>query len=205
MPANNPMAYVSDIGRRNRRKSREDVERGGMVEDEYLERARAYDPSEAARTAARASFEEVEEDFGRNLETLRGSQVARGRVGSQSGFGFEEEDELYRESMAPLMRTLAQNALQTSRLNLENIRDIGGYGERTTMRGLDLAASERDAGLQLEEMRRRDEERKRSGLFGLVGRAAGTLLGPAGSFVGGELAEGLEGLIRGGPEKLKTA
>lgn len=192
MPRNNPMAYISP---QMQRQSRRDRDVGGQVEDEYLGQLRGFDAQEGARTAARASFDEFEEDLGRNIGDLRGSQVSRGRVGSQSGFGMQDEDELYRDSLSGLMRTLGQNAIQSQGQQLQAMGQLGGYGERTTERGLDIMASERDYGLQREEMDRRDKADKRKGMFGLAGRVGGSLLGPAGSVVGGRLAEGLESLI----------
>lgn len=179
MPRGNPYAY----GRSKMRPQADrDLNVGREVEDEYVQRARDFDATGAARTAGSAIFDEVQEGLDRNVRTLRGAQVGRGRI--NSGFDFEDEDELVGDTYKNLARTLAQNAITTTGMNLRNMEGLGGYGERTTGRGLDIVASERDADIDEEEMRRRDEERRRSGLFGAIGRIGGTVLGPAGSIVG---------------------
>lgn len=171
----------------------DDLATGRRAESTYIDRATGYNAQEAASTAARGHFDQFQEEIDKRLREFRGTQVGQGRL--DSGFRFEDEDELWRQGLSDLGRTFAQNAMQAEGLNLRNMEGIGGYGERVTGRGLDVMASERDAGIAEEELRRRDQANRRSGLFGTLGRVGGTLLGPAGSMVGGKLSEQLERLI----------
>lgn len=166
---------------------------GRRAEGAYLDRAMGYDAQQAASTAARGHFDQFQEDIDRRLRDFRGQQVGQGRL--DSGFRFEDEDDIWRQGLSDLGRTFAQNAMQAEGMNLRNMEGIGGFGERMTGRGLDIMASERDAGVLDEELRRRDQANRRQGLFGMLGRVGGSVLGPAGSLVGGKLAEQLERLI----------
>jgi len=95
--------------------------RGDRFSGEYEERALNYDANDAARKAI-AGTAAIE------MPRLQASQVSRGRAGT--GFGFEEEDEY----MANLM---ASKTMEGERMNFENMRDIGGYGERARDRVYD--------------------------------------------------------------------
>lgn len=190
MPRNNPLAYLS--GQFNQQAKR-DRTVGTEVEDEFLDRARSFDADEAARMSARAQFDEFREDLADDMAALRGRQVGAGRL--DSGFGFEDEDELVEASLDRLGRTLAQNSLRSAELQQRNTAELGRFGQATTGRALDVMASERDTELTLEEMRRRDEAARRGSKFGFLGKVGGALLGPAGGGVVGKIADGLESLL----------
>lgn len=147
-----------------------DVAAGNQAEDVAQQRLEGYDAQEAARTSARAQFDEFSEDLGENIQDLRGSQVGRGRI--NSGFGFDEEDQLYEGALEDLGRTLNQNALQAENLNLNATGQLSELGGRRTGRYLDVLASERDSQLLQEEQKRRERAEKRGGLFGFLGTVA---------------------------------
>lgn len=158
------------ISREFQVQGKRDVAAGNQAEDEAQRRLEGFDAQEAARTSARAQFDEFSEDLGDNLRDLRGSQVGRGRI--NSGFGFEEEDELYEGALEDLGRTLSQNALAANAQNLSATGQLSELGGRRTGRYLDVLASERDAQLLQEEQRRRARAEKRGGLFGFLGTVA---------------------------------
>jgi hypothetical protein len=153
--------------------------RGTEAEDVAGERLRDFDAEEGAARAGRAQYETFEKDLGRNIESLRGSQVGRGRI--NSGFGFEDEDRLVEGSLEDLNRQLAQNALQAQGLNLSATGQLAGLGGQQTNRYLEVLGSERDASFLEEEMERRKKADKRSGLFS----ALGTIAKGAGGFLAG--------------------
>lgn len=95
--------------------------RGDRFSGEYEERAMNYDANDAVRKSIHGTAA-IE------MPRLQASQVGRGRAGT--GFGFEEEDEY----MANLM---ASKTMEGERMNFENMRDIGGYGERSRDRVFD--------------------------------------------------------------------
>jgi hypothetical protein len=158
------------ISRRFRTASTRDEEAGTRAEDTAQERLEGFDAEDAARRSARAQFDEFSEDLEENIGDLRGSQVGRGRI--NSGFGFEEEDELYEGALEDLGRTLSQNALQAQGLNLQATGGLANIGARRTGRAYDILASERDANLLEQEMERRRRAEKRGGLFGFLGTVA---------------------------------
>lgn len=150
---------------------------GQQAEDEFLERSLGFDADEAARTTARGLFDEFEETTGRGIRDLRASLAGTGgRL--MSGYGQEQEDEFVGAARRNLNQQLSRLALQTAGLNLENIGQIGAFGERTSTRFLDMLAGERDRELLEEQMR----QQRRSSLFGGLARLAGTV---AGSLIGG--------------------
>lgn len=188
-----PTNRFKHLNSRFDRQADRDEQTGRRAEDAFLERTEGFDAQRAAGTAARAHFDQFAEDLRRDLSDFRGAQIGAGRL--NTGFRFEDEDELFRQGLADLGRTLAQNALSAESLNLRNTAQLGAFGEGATNRFLDVLAGQRDTELSLEEMRRRDEERKRSGMFGFLGRVGGSLLGPAGSVVGGKIGDAVEGLF----------
>lgn len=166
--------------------AKKDEERGDVLEREAEDRLRGFDAEDAARRSARAQFDEFREDLGEDIQDLRGSQVGRGRL--NSGFGFDEEDELVSEGIENLGRSLTQNALQAQGLNLSATSQLGAMGQGRTSRFLDVLASERDADFLEEEMRRRKKADKRGGLFSALGTVA---KGVGGYIAGGPVGAGL--------------
>lgn len=167
---NRPPSRREGISKQFDEQAASDQERGMRAEDETFDRLSGFDAEDAARRSARAQFDEFSEDLGDNISDLRGSQVGRGRL--SSGFGFEEEDELYEGALEDLGRSLSQNALHAQGLNLSATSQLSELGGRQTGRFLDVLASERDADLLEEEQRRRARAEKRGGLFDALGTIA---------------------------------
>lgn len=181
------------LSRRFMTRADADEEAGTSAEDEALRRRQDFDAQGAAEESARAQFDMISEDLGRTLRDFRSSQVGSGRL--NTGFRYEDEDELYEGALEDLGRTLSSNALQAEQLNLQNTAGLAREGGARSERSLDIMASERDASLTEEEIMRKDKEKKRKGLFGFLGRVGGTILGPAGSVVGEKIGTAVEGLL----------
>lgn len=169
-----------------------DRDAGREAEATATDRLAGFDAEEGAARAGRAQFDTFREDLGRDLGDLRGSQVGRGRL--QSGFGFDEEDELIQFGLRDLNRQLTSNALQAQGLNLSAARSLGQAGQHQTGRFLDVLASERDTDFLEEEQERRRKANRRSGLMKGLGAVAG---GAVGFFAGGGPAGILPGAKAG--------
>jgi len=182
-------SYTQEFDRQGAR----DRSVGTQAEDDYLARARGFDARKGASEAARGYFNQFGDKLNKMIRNLRGAQVGSGRL--DTGFGNEDQDELIQGGIRDLNDTLATNALQAESLNLRNTEGLGGFGERTTGRYLDILGGNRDAAMMDEEARRAQEAKKKSGLFGLIGRVGGSLLGPAGGVLGNKLGNYLGGLL----------
>ncbi len=155
------------------------------------QRQQDYDPYEAASRAAGASYERFDRDFREDIEDFRGSQVGTGRL--RTGFGYEDQDRLYRGGIEDMNRQIAERSMQAAGLDLRNIEGMQGAREMTGA----LAAG----GIDQENARADYESKKKGGLFGgiggLLGGAAGFVLGggplgaAAGSEIGGNLFRGI--------------
>jgi len=141
--------------------------RGSRFSGEYEERAMNYDANDAARKAVRGTAA-IE------MPRLQASQVSRGRAGT--GFGFEEEDEY----MANLM---ASKTMEAERMNFDNMRDIGDYGERARDRVYDA-----DFGRYSTE--RMAREQKAASKRDMWGNIIGAGLGAAGQVLGAKVGAG---------------
>jgi len=108
-------------------------ERGTRFSDEYEDRALNYDAQDALE-------ESVTGAWGNMLPEIRASQVGAGRL--RTGFGAQDENKY-------LSNLIASKAMDSERLNFQNMRDIGDYGERARDRTLDALfgtyATERQA------------------------------------------------------------
>lgn len=181
--AQNPRAAISS---RFMQQANRDETAGREAEDVATRRLTEFDADRGAERSARAQFDTFREDLGRDVESLRGSQVGRGRL--NSGFGFEDEDRLVEGGIRDLTRTLAQNALQAQSLNLQAAGGLANVGAQRSGRFLDILGSERDASFLEDEMARRKKAEKRSGLFGALGTIA---KGVGGYLAGGPAGAGL--------------
>lgn len=110
--------------------------------DEFRNRAFGYDPDEAVRRAAEGAFTFLETDIKEGVESLRGSQVSAGRF--NTGFGKEDEDRLVRTIFDRFNAEVARNSLESARLNLANIGQLGDYSNLSTNRYLEFLSAERD-------------------------------------------------------------
>lgn len=160
--------------------------RASTLETRADEARSGFDAASAAREVATASFESFRKDLGEDIESLRGSQVGRGRL--NTGFGFEDEDRLVTESAEGLNRELARQAFTAASLDLQNISGQQTAADRARDRDLDLLTGSQDRE-QARENQRQQRKRRRFGLLGgAIGAGAGFLLGgPAGASLGARL------------------
>ena len=159
--------------------------RGREAEDEYFRRAREFDPTQAVTTAAEGAWGQILPQVRDTIRELRGRMVGAGRL--RGGYGEMDEDEVWNRATQQLTSEIARNAMSAANLELSNIQGIGGYGERTTGRYLDLLAGERDRELMEREMARQRRASRWGALAGLAGSALGTIFGPAGTAIGGRI------------------
>lgn len=172
------------IQRRLNRAYRDEEERSDRLTGEADERRSEFDARGYARDFTDAAFADFREDFGENMDDLRGSQVGRGRI--NSGFGFEEEDRLFRDMGRDLNRELGRAAFTSAGLDLRNTEGMTATAEGSRGRYLDLLAGERDAGIARENAKRQE----RGGLFGALGSVAGSIFGgPIGGSIGGAIGK----------------
>ena len=136
--------------------------RGTRFSDEYEQRALAYDPQESINRSVTGAANIA-------MPRIQAGQVDRGRHGT--GFGFQEEDEY----MANL---IASKSMEAEQYRFENMRDIGGYGERSRDRTMDA-----DFGrYSTERMAREQDKASKRGMWGSI---IGSGLGAAGRIIAG--------------------
>jgi len=165
----------------------EEQDAAGVARD----RQQSYDPYAAAATAAQAQYATFDRDLREGIEDFRGSQVGTGRL--RTGFGYEDQDRLYRGAIEDMNNEIGSRSMQAAGLDLQNIQ------------GMQMArplAGELGAGGLDYEMAKKDyESKKKGGLFGgiggLLGGAVGFIAGggplgaAAGSEIGGNLFRGI--------------
>jgi len=155
--------------------------------DVARDRQQEYDPYASAQRAAGAQYETFSRDFREDIEDFRGSQVGTGRL--RTGFGYEDQDRLYRGGIEDMNRQIALRSMDASRLELRNIEGMQGSRSLTG----ELAAG----GIDQENARADYEAKKKGGLFGgiggLIGGAAGIIMGggPLGASAGSEIGSNL--------------
>ena len=125
-----------------RQTMRDDLETGAEAEQDYLRRAREYDPYAAAQRAGRATYDILREDFGRDLAELRSFNAGIGRL--ETGYGADDEHRAYLDLLDRLNRQIAANSLQAAGLELQNLQGLGSFGQNVALRGRDLVAGELD-------------------------------------------------------------
>jgi len=166
-------------------------------EEDFLERAGEFDPYTQVGEAARGAFDLIREPLGEDIEALRGSAVAAGRL--NTGFQTEDEDRLIRGALDRLNSEIARNAVAAAGLDLERIQSIGSFASSTNNSFLELLGG----GFDIDEENRRretEEEEKKGSIFGTIGSILGGvggffLGGPPGAAIGSQLGGGLGGLI----------
>lgn len=165
--------------------------RGREAEDEYLRRAREYDPTAAVTTAAQGAWAQIAPQLQDTIRDLRGRLASSYRL--RGGYGEMDEDEVFTRAAQNLTSEIARNAMSAANLELSNIQGIGGYGERVTNRYLDLLSG----GLDREQMAENARRRRRGGIGALVGTGIGAAVGSFIPGVGTMLGARLGGLLGG--------
>lgn len=153
----------------------------------------AEDPREAFATSTGAAIDRFKGEFGGNLRELRHSQVGSGRV--DTGFGYRDEDVLFRAMSKDLTNTLADRALDAESINQQRLRDMGGLGYEHSRDALDASSGTYQT---MRQQRLADKANKRSfwgNLLSGVLTAGGAI---AGSFVGQPVAGAAAGRAVGG-------
>lgn len=159
--------------------------RGREAEDEAYRRAREFDPTQAVTTAAEGAWGQIMPQIRDTIQDMRGRMAGAGRL--RGGYGEMDEDEVWNRATQNLTSEIARNAMGAASMDLSNIHQIGGMGERTTGRYLDLLSGERDREMMEREARRQRSAGRWGMLGGLAGSALGTILGPAGTAIGGRI------------------
>lgn len=151
----------------------------GLLESEGEEAAssreaqRGYDATAYAERYADAMYSHLERPYMESAMDMRGRQVGQGRT--RTGFGFEDEDRLYRDMFAqPLAESIGMQAGQFAGLDLQNISQRATSQDRY---GTALASAY-DAELAQENAKRK----KKGGLLGVLGGVVG---GVGGFFLSG--------------------
>jgi hypothetical protein len=163
-----------------------DQGRGYAAEDEYYDRAREFDPQASVNRAAEGAMATIQRPMQRNLKQFRESQVAQGRF--TTGNRFVEEDEIVARMHESVGNEIARNSLQATGMELRNNEGIGGYGERTSGRYLDLLSGQMDRETMEEEAAKQRKASRWGALAKLAGGVAGTVFGPVGAAAGSYLA-----------------
>lgn len=155
------------------------------------QRQQDYNPQEYAERSARGMWDVISRDMSEQLIDLRGSQVGMGRL--NTGFGYEDEDRLYRGAYDRMGSELASRSIQTAGLELGNINSM--------QQSRELAPSIAAGGIDQELALKDYERQRRGGLFGGIGGVLGGIAGFAlgggpvgaavGSNIGGNLFRGL--------------
>jgi hypothetical protein len=161
-------------------------QQGQQASDAYLQQALSYNPMDSIRSTATGLFEEFKRKFGKDMRSLRGNQVARGRL--DTGYGMQDEDELFTESSDRLNTQLLQTTMQGEQMRATNMGQLGAFGQNAGQeyRGgiADLEATQRAQALTNKASKRQ--------MWGQLGGAA---LGAAGMVLGGPAGGAIGGMV----------
>lgn len=163
---------IADSDRQKNNKGRfedafnRDVGVGQGAEDEFLSRAKGFDGKENAAIAAQAQVDATMPRIQEGLADHRSTQVSQGRVGS--GFGFEDQDRLFRGYLDRVSLDIAQRSMEAGRQDLTNQGQISRFGNTVTGRGMEGMTADMDR----EEA---GKNARRKSFFGMLGRIGGAL------------------------------
>lgn len=146
---------------------------GGQAQSEFFQRSLGFDAQAGAEEATRGIVGSLSKDLQRNLEFAKGQAVGSGRL--QTGFFDVDRGRLFEDFNSRVADAIARNALQAQSLNLQNIGQIGSFGEATQNRFVNLLGGSLDRATA-----ERNAQRGRGGLFGkILGGIAGVGVGLA--------------------------
>lgn len=188
-----PSGFTTErFGRKFNKRLKGLDERSGRLEGQVDERRSGFDAREFLREATEGEIAQFREDFGEDVGDLRGNQVGRGRL--NSGFGFEEEDQLFENMSEDLNRRLLRSAMGAASLDLENTAGIQSAAESARERDLAMVSGGFDRAQAFENAKRQ----RKKGRFGFLGSLAGGIIGgvaggPAGAKAGATIGGGLAG------------
>src|SRR5690606_22499284 len=144
-------------------------------EREAADRVDEFDPRAAVQETARASFDTFREELAREIEALRGQNVAMGRL--DSGFAWEDEGDVVRTGIDRLNREIAGRAVQTAGMEQQNRQFGAGLAADRAGRYFELLAADRDYETAEENARRARRNRLARGIGALVGGVGGFAAG----------------------------
>ena len=148
------------------------------------ERALNFDPTQAVSDFGSGFLDEAREGLGQDFESLVGSAVGRGRT--RTGFFQRDAGRLFQDFNRRVSNAIAQQSLEASRQNLQNIQGLQRTGGDLLRQQIDLlgGAFDRAQG---------EENASGGGFFGglakVGGFALGSTLGPFGGAVGTKVAD----------------
>lgn len=172
---------------------RQSVGRAGRIgqetEDEFLRRARSFDPMQSLRDYSTGAFNSFRRDLGQDMSKLRGQQVGMGRL--RTGFGQGDEDRLVTGSLDRLNDAILGQSMNATQMQQNNTNMLGQYG-------LDRSNTHLEATTGLAASKAAQDATNKASKRGMWGNIAGAGLMAAGTALGGPLG----GMIGGGIGKL---
>ncbi len=168
------------------RLSRETDVSGERTRREGLERSLAFDPSEAVSQFGTGFLDEAREGLEQDFGSLVGGAVGSGRL--RTGFFQRDAGRLFQDFNRRVSNAIAQQSLEASRQNLQNIQGLQRTGADLLGQQVDLLGGAFDRATA-------EENASGGGFFRtlatIAGGAAGSFLGPLGTAAGAKLGEGL--------------
>ena len=150
---------------------REQGRLGSEAQNEFFQRSLGFDAQGAAEESARGIVGGLRPQLQENLEFARGQAVGGGRL--DTGFFDIDRGRIFQDFNDRVANAVARNALQAQQLNLQNIGQIGTFGESTQNRFVNLLGGSLDRATA-------EKNARGGGLFSkLLGGAAGLAAGIA--------------------------
>lgn len=118
------------------RLSTETERQGSRTRSEALSRSLAFDPSQAVSDFGSGFLDEAREGLGEDFEDLVGSSVGRGRL--RTGFFQQDAGRLFQDFNRRVSNAIAQQSLEASRQNLQNIQGLQRTGSDLLGQQVDL-------------------------------------------------------------------
>ncbi len=170
------------------RLSRETDVSGERTRREGLERSLAFDPSEAVSQFGTGFLDEAREGLEQDFGSLVGGAVGSGRL--RTGFFQRDAGRLFQDFNRRVSNAIAQQSLEASRQNLQNIQGLQRTGADLLGQQVDLLGGAFDRATA-------EENASGGGFFSTLaqvgGFAAGSFLGPLGGAAGSAIGKRLAG------------
>lgn len=137
----------------------------------YFDQATHFDPQASLRESVGGLYDQFEQDTGRKIDKMRGDEVGAGRLGG--GYGAQDEDAAIYDSRRQLNDTVASMAMQSEGLKVQNMRDIGQFGEQENNNYLSILGGQQDA----ETARYNAKQAQRGQFWSAIAELGGDALG----------------------------
>ncbi len=171
----------------NRLSAETDVS-GRRTREAGLERSLAFDPTEAVSQFGSGFLDEAREGLEQDFGSLVGGAVGSGRL--RTGFFQRDAGRLFQDFNRRVSNAIAQQSLEASRQNLQNIQGLQRTGADLLGQQVDLLGGAFDRATA-------EENASGGGFFStlatIAGGAAGSFLGPLGTAAGASLGKRLGG------------